>query len=356
MSKSNLLIDETPMVFQPSLAKIIGLNEAIALQTLHYLCGNKRCGRLLDDERWIYNSYKGWREEFFPFWSERTIADVLRALESMGLVKSSQLDIKEGKAMKYYTVSQIAQSVLSSDRFTHLEDSSTWGGMLQDLPDAMLQDLPDHVAKNGRSARVSIVSNITKNHTETHAESSECSKNNSEDASNSSEQVHPTEKPYSGNSDSDFETFYSTYPRKVSKTNAEKSWKKQKCVLSEVMPSLQKQMKLWTDPQFIPHPATWINGRRWEDDLTTKLIPSQQTAYKTQFNANLAQRKRQWYDVCEERGDKQSFKTWVMENRPEEWCEYLPSMDVRWWVEYNNMRESNNNTPCESNNNSPIEF
>jgi hypothetical protein len=155
---------------------------------------------------------------------------------------------------------------------------------------------------------------------------------------------------------SEFETFYSTYPRKVSKTNAEKAWKKQKCVLSEVMPALQKQMKLWTDPQFIPHPATWLNGRRWEDEVNTKSIPSQQTPYKTQFNANLAQKKRQWYDVCEERGDKQSFKTWVMENRPEEWCEYLPSMDVRWWVEYNNLRESNNNIQCESNNNSAIEF
>jgi hypothetical protein len=146
---------------------------------------------------------------------------------------------------------------------------------------------------------------------------------------------------------SEFETFYSTYPRKVSKTNAEKAWKKQKCVLSEVMPSLQKQMKLWTDPQFIPHPATWLNGRRWEDE-TPKSIPSHQNTYKTHSNANLAQLKK-WYDVCEERGDKQSFKTWVSENRPEEWCDYLPSMDVRWWVEFNNNieRESNNNRPVE---------
>jgi hypothetical protein len=146
---------------------------------------------------------------------------------------------------------------------------------------------------------------------------------------------------------SDFETFYSSYPRKVSKTNAEKAWKKQKCVLSEVMPSLQKQMKLWTDPQFIPHPATWLNGRRWEDE-TPKSIPSHQNTYKTHSNANLTQLKK-WYDVCEERGDKQSFKTWVFENRPEEWCDYLPSMDVRWWVEFNNNieRESNNNRPVE---------
>jgi hypothetical protein len=133
---------------------------------------------------------------------------------------------------------------------------------------------------------------------------------------------------------SDFETFYSTYPRKVSKTNAEKAWKKQKCVLSEVMPSLQKQMKLWNDPQFIPHPATWLNGRRWEDDLTSKSIPTQQTAYKNNSNANLAQRKREWYDVCEERGERETFKAWLMDNRPEEWSDFLPSMDVRWWVEF----------------------
>ena len=133
---------------------------------------------------------------------------------------------------------------------------------------------------------------------------------------------------------SGFETFYSTYPRKVSKTNAEKAWKKQKCVLSEVMPSLQKQMKLWNDPQFIPHPATWLNGRRWEDDLTSKSIPTQQTAYKNNSNANLAQRKREWYDVCEERGERETFKAWLMDNRPEEWSDFMPSMDVRWWVEF----------------------
>jgi hypothetical protein len=132
---------------------------------------------------------------------------------------------------------------------------------------------------------------------------------------------------------SEFETFYSTYPRKVSKTNAEKAWKKQRCVLSEVMPSLQKQMKLWTDPQFIPHPATWLNGRRWEDE-TPKSIPSHQNTYKTHSNANLAQKKRNWYDICEERGEREAFKTWVTTNRPEEWCDYLPSMDTRWWIEF----------------------
>lgn len=132
---------------------------------------------------------------------------------------------------------------------------------------------------------------------------------------------------------SDFEAFYSAYPRKVSKTNAEKAWRKQKCVLSEVMPALQKQMKLWTDTQFTPHPASWLNGRRWEDE-TPQSIPSHQNTYKTNPNANLAQKKRNWYDICEERGEREAFKTWVTTNRPEEWCDYLPSMDTRWWIDF----------------------
>lgn len=139
---------------------------------------------------------------------------------------------------------------------------------------------------------------------------------------------------------SEFETFYSTYPRKVSKANAERAWKKQKCVLSEVMPSLQKQMRLWNDPQFIPHPATWLNGRRWEDDIPSgNKQATQATTYANSLPSSKndpSSKKKAWFVSCEENGEREAFKTWVMENRPEEWSEYLPSMDVRWWVEFSN--------------------
>lgn len=138
--------------------------------------------------------------------------------------------------------------------------------------------------------------------------------------------------------ESEFETFYSTYPRKVSKANAERAWKKQKCVLSEVLPSLQKQMKAWNDPQFIPHPATWLNGRRWEDEIPSGNKAPQQSYSTTPSlpsgKNDPSSKKKAWYVTCEERGERESFKTWVINNRPEEWSEYLPSMDVRWWYEF----------------------
>ena len=156
MSKSNLLIDETPIVFQPTLAKLIGLPEAIVLQTLRYWCGQKRCGKVVDDERWIFNTAEQWREFSFPFWSTRTIGEIFRTLESMGLVKSKQFDLQAGKAMKYYTISQSALTLLTSERADHLEDSST----------SIWKILPDHVEDSSRSARARHIKQYTEKQTE----------------------------------------------------------------------------------------------------------------------------------------------------------------------------------------------
>lgn len=53
---SNLLINEPPMVYQPSLAAIIGLPQAVALQQIHYWI--QRATKSYDDQMWVYKSAK----------------------------------------------------------------------------------------------------------------------------------------------------------------------------------------------------------------------------------------------------------------------------------------------------------
>ena len=156
MSKSSALMDETPIMFQPSLAKLVGLHEAIVLQTLRFWCGNKKSGKVIDGERWIYNSAAEWQELSFPFWSTKTIGDLFLTLEKMGLVKSEQFDLKEGKARKYYTLTEAALTVLTIERATHLEDSST----------SIWKILPDHVEDSSRSARARHIKQYTEKLTE----------------------------------------------------------------------------------------------------------------------------------------------------------------------------------------------
>jgi phage replication O-like protein O len=78
--------------------------------------------------------------------------------------------------------------------------------------------------------------------------------------------------------DPDFDTFWSAYPKKRDKGNALKAWRK----LNGTRPTLevilkaitdQKQSADWTkdNGQFIPYPATWLNGQRWEDEVTVQV-------------------------------------------------------------------------------------
>ena len=70
-----------------------------------------------------------------------------------------------------------------------------------------------------------------------------------------------------------FEEFWTVYPKKRAKEDARRAWNKlkpdedlQKTIIQAV--NTQKRSKDWTKDggQFIPYPASWLNGRRWEDE------------------------------------------------------------------------------------------
>ena len=99
--------------------------------------------------------------------------------------------------------------------------------------------------------------------TETNTETNNYSDTNSNDNSDSKTDT-----------DSFFLAFWSEYPKKVAKVEAEKAWKKIKPnadLFGRIMSGLQK----WKDSsqwkrdngQYIPNPASWLNGHRWEDEV-----------------------------------------------------------------------------------------
>lgn len=89
---------------------------------------------------------------------------------------------------------------------------------------------------------------------------------------------------YSANFDKDdaFERFWSIYPRHTNKKKAYNSFIK-KCtdetVLQKMLSAIvdQKETEQWQNEKFIPHPTTWLNGERWEDEIKT-------TTYNNQNN------------------------------------------------------------------------
>lgn len=70
---------------------------------------------------------------------------------------------------------------------------------------------------------------------------------------------------------SDFGIFWAHYPRKVAKKDAQKAWNKLTSAQKQAaMEALPNHIKQWDDPTFIPYPASWLNGERWEDELEEK--------------------------------------------------------------------------------------
>ena len=74
-----------------------------------------------------------------------------------------------------------------------------------------------------------------------------------------------------------FNEFYSAYPRKVKKQKV-KEWFMKNTPSNELFSSMMnslEQFRASRDWQkdggrFIPHPSTWLNQRRWEDETVSQ--------------------------------------------------------------------------------------
>jgi len=79
-------------------------------------------------------------------------------------------------------------------------------------------------------------------------------------------------KPISG-----FAEFWAAYPRKTAKAAAEKAWPKacqRQTPAAIIAAATRYAADPPDDPQFIPHPASWLNAARFEDEEPTDARPS----------------------------------------------------------------------------------
>lgn len=81
-------------------------------------------------------------------------------------------------------------------------------------------------------------------------------------------------KPPPRVSDADFDEWWRHAPRKVGRGNAERAYRAalKHATPADLLAGIQRfagQVR-GTDPQYIAHPATWLNGKRWLDEPETQ--------------------------------------------------------------------------------------
>lgn len=202
---SKLLIDEPPLQVLPSLAVKIGLPEAIIVQQIHYW--QQKAKPMEDGFCWIYNTVKDWKKQF-PFWSENTIFRHLQTLRESGILIAEQKSANSFDKTLYYRIDY--------EKFGDESIPPNWGN------------------RSHQNGEISIYTETTRDYL------------------------------------IDFVKFWEAYPRKVAKPNAMKAWLKLKpddALVKTIIDAIKRQGLCDKEIQFVPHPATWLNSRRWEDEI-----------------------------------------------------------------------------------------
>jgi len=229
--------------FNVELAKLYGVDCAIFLHDLHYWViyneahdQNKREGRY-----WTYNSRKSWTY-FFPYWSVDQIRRIAKKLIDAGVIVTARLNKKNYDHTIWYSFSDKGYALMKSLN-PELAISPNQG---DGNPNAIPYTVLGISIEEGSNTLVS-----TPNET-----------------------LVRTRNVDNSSITAKFNTFWKAYPRHVAKQNAIRAFSKlnpSDSLLEIILKDIEARKKTdaWSKEggQFIPHPATYLNGRRWEDEM-----------------------------------------------------------------------------------------
>jgi len=93
----------------------------------------------------------------------------------------------------------------------------------------------------------------------------------------------------------EFETFWKAYPRKIGKKKAYTAWQTVNPTLElaqKIYAAVEQQVKceqwLKDGGQFIPHPTTWLNQGRWDDEVVEGSIKKTTAEKLAEYNKLVA--------------------------------------------------------------------
>ena len=309
---SNIFFNIEPKVINTELACLIGLNEAIVLQQLHYwLEKNKATATNFHDGRyWTYGTVQEYRDRDFRFWSFNTVKRTIAKLTALGFILAGNYNKIKLDQTKWYSIDYSAldewisknasvpdagdncpmqQPKMSQSESPHCPNPSAQIEPMEQpilsqsnsptcsVPLAQVEPLQQgilghaipEIKKEINNRRLDKKTNSQRAAAPTAGESVPNQTTDTEAANETAQDcviVEPVELL--------FDEFWNLYPRKESKQQAKKAWVKlnpDQALFDLIANALEyrSQTKEWLAEggRYIPHPATWLNGRRWEDEL-----------------------------------------------------------------------------------------
>jgi hypothetical protein len=87
-----------------------------------------------------------------------------------------------------------------------------------------------------------------------------------------------------------FDRFWSAYPNRTHRIDAEKAWRAidpPPDTVDRIVAAIEvwRTSRQWSQKQFIPHPATWLRNRLWEDEFVATAGAQQATQSATALDS-----------------------------------------------------------------------
>jgi hypothetical protein len=320
---SNIFFNIEPKVINTELACLIGLNEAIVLQQLHYWIEKNKATstNAIDGRVWTYGTIQEYRDRDFRFWSVDTVKRTLGNLVKRGfLIKGNynkmKMDHTNWYAIDYVAIDKwINQNTPAPGSFppnmaAPIEQGKIPPSESADCPHRAVQvapteqgilppsdgaDCPQPSAQVAPMEQGRLPHAIQENKKEINNQRLTNKTNTQETPPLSAagvcdNQPHAADSPIGAETaahdseavagevifDSEllFDKFWKLYPRKESKDRAKKAWiKLNPCqeLFNLIANALEyrSQTKEWLAEggRYVPHPEKWLNGKRWEDEI-----------------------------------------------------------------------------------------
>jgi hypothetical protein len=222
--------------FDPVIAKQVGLNAAVIFQNILFWCEKNAANeRNIHDEKvWTYNSMTAF-EKLFPYLSYDQIRGALAKLEDADLIEVGNYNTDARDRTKWYCVK-------SQTHLGKIPDTS--GENPRPLPDNKPDNKPD-TPQTPKGADLFSDSKVSLK------KEPEIKKN-----------------PFR---QSEFDEFWSVYPRKIAMDPALKNYKRAlrfadaKTILNGARQYADRVRREGTETKFIQHPKNWLSAKGWKD-------------------------------------------------------------------------------------------
>lgn len=231
-----------------------GVEESIFLDAIVYWYKeNKANGRNFHEGRWwTYNSMSAF-DEIFPWWSSKQIRRIINSCKDQGALLVGNFNEDRRDRTVWYSP---GDELLGLYGFSEIGNCICPNGQMQKT------DTADGPAQMGGPLP------CYKHHVDTPYNPPQ-----GDDPPRGQKKDKPA--PDWGL----FDRFWKAYPKKKAKERARRAWAKlapdlELCRVMSAALDRDKQSPEWRKDggAYIPHPATWLNGRRWEDE--PDLLPS----------------------------------------------------------------------------------